>query len=52
MEELTKKVNGLCNTFFKEEYGNRLSQFGFGAFREILLKMVNEYKVENGKTKT
>ena len=51
MEELVKQVSGLCNTFFKEEYGNRLSQFSFGAFRDVLLKMIRDYKVKNDKTK-
>lgn len=52
MEKLEKQVTSLCNTFFKEEYGNRLSQFSFGAFREILIKTIKNYKVEkNDKTK-
>ncbi|MBA7567377.1 hypothetical protein ES708_09088 [subsurface metagenome] len=45
MERLVKDVNNLCNIFFREEAGNRLSQFGFGAFKEILLKMIKDYKI-------
>jgi len=51
MDDLAKQVNDLCTTFFKEEYRNRLSQFSFGSFRKILIKMIQDYKVKNGKNK-
>ena len=44
MEELEKKVNALLNTFLSQEVGNRLSEFAWGSFQSILIKMIRDYK--------
>jgi len=44
MEELEKQVSDIFNQFFREELGNRLSQFAWASFRETVLKMIRDYK--------
>jgi len=52
MEKLEKQVDNLCMTFYRDCVGNRLNQFSWGAFRDVLLKMIRDYKVKNeDKTK-
>ena len=46
MENLVKQVNNVFNHFAQQELGNRLSDFAFGALKEITLKMIKDYKVE------
>jgi len=50
MEKLEKQIQGIFIQFFREEAGNRLSQFAWASFQETVLKMVRDYKNEN-KTK-
>lgn len=49
MEELEKQVTKIFDQFFREEIGNRLSQFAFGSLKEIVLKMIREYKIKEVK---
>ena len=44
MEELEKQLIGIFTQFFREEAGNRLSQFAWASFQETVLKMVRDYK--------
>lgn len=44
MEELEKQLKTICIQFFREEAGNRLSQFAWASFQETVLKMVRDYK--------
>jgi len=52
MEDLAKQVDALCITYYKDCVGNRLNQFSWGAFRDVLLKMIRDYKEKDGKDKT
>lgn len=44
MEELTKKIEQILDQFFKEEVGNRLSQFSMLALKEMLVNEIKNYK--------
>jgi len=44
MEELEKQINDIFNQFFREEMGNRLSQFAFISFKETVIKMIRDFK--------
>lgn len=44
MEELIKQINNIFTQFFREEAGNRLSQFAFVSFHETVIKMIKDYK--------
>jgi len=44
MEDLAKQVDALCITYYRDCVGNRLNQFSWGAFRDVLLKMIKEHK--------
>lgn len=46
MEDLVTKVSDIFNQFFREEMGNRLSQFAFVSFKETVIKMIRDYKKE------
>lgn len=50
MEDLVKQVNNIFTQFFREEAGNRLSQFAFVSFHETVIKMIKDYK-DGNKTK-
>ena len=49
MEELIKKVEGVLDQFFREEAGNRLSQFGFRTLKEIIISEIANYKINKAK---
>ena len=49
MDKLVEQINQLCNTFFQQELGNRLSQFAWVSFKETLINMVKNYKPEINK---
>ena len=46
MEELEKQIQMIFVQFFREEAGNRLSQFAWASFQETVLKMIRDYKEE------
>ena len=46
MEELEKQVKDIFKQFFREEMGNRLSQFAFVSFEETVIKMIRDYKIK------
>ena len=50
MDKLVEQINQLCNTFFQQELGNRLSQFAWVSFKETLINMVKNYKPEIKKS--
>lgn len=47
MENLEKQMRDLFSHFAKQELGNRLSDFAFGALQQIVIKMIRDYKVAN-----
>lgn len=49
MDKLVKDLNQLFEEFFKQEAGNRLSQFAWVSFKETALNMIKEYKPDDGK---
>ena len=51
MEGLVKKVEQILDQFFKEELGNRLSQFSMLALKEMLLNEIRNYKLVKGEVK-
>lgn len=49
MEGLAKKIEQILNQFIQEESGNRLSQFAWVAFSNMVLNEIKNYKVEEEK---
>lgn len=46
MEELIKKVVDILNDFSKQEMGNRLSTYAWGAFANTLIGTIKSYEPE------
>lgn len=44
MDELRKKIEQILNQFATEEMGNRLSQFAWISFSNMVLNEVKNYK--------
>ena len=44
MEGLEKQIQMIFVQFFREEAGNRLSQFAWASFQETVLKMIRDHK--------
>lgn len=44
MEDLLKKIEQILDQFFKEELGNRLSQFALISLKEMILNEIKNYK--------
>lgn len=44
MEELAKKIEKIFEQFIQEELGNRLSQFAWIAFSNMVLNEIKNYK--------
>lgn len=49
MEELAKKIEEILNQFIQEELGNRLSQFAWVAFSNMVLNEIKNYKGKEEK---
>lgn len=49
MEELTEKIKKILDQFIQEELGNRLSQFAWVAFSNMVLNEIKNYKVKEEK---
>lgn len=49
MEGLAKKIEQILNQFIQEELGNRLSQFAWVAFSNMVLNEIKNYKIEEEK---
>lgn len=49
MEELAKKIEQIFKQFIDEELGNRLSQFAWIAFSNMVLNEIKNYKKEDKK---
>lgn len=43
MEELANKIEKILNQFFVEEQNNRLSQFAWIAFNQMILNEIRNY---------
>lgn len=46
MDKLIQDLEKLCDSFFQQEAGNRLSQFAWVSFKETALNLVKNYKPE------
>ena len=46
MEGLVEKVSQILDQFFKEELGNRLSQFSMIALKEMVLNEIKNYELK------
>lgn len=44
MEELAEKIEKIFKQFIDEELGNRLSQFAWASFSNIVLNEIKNYK--------
>jgi hypothetical protein len=44
MEDLIKRIEQILDQFFKEELGNRLSQFSMLSLKEMILNEIKNYK--------
>lgn len=51
MDKLVNDLNQLFDEFFRQEAGNRLSQFAWISFKETSLNMVRDYKPKGDKDK-
>lgn len=49
MEGLAEKVKKILDQFIQEELGNRLSQFAWIAFSNMVLNEIKSYKKEEKK---
>ena len=50
-EELLKKVTEIMDQFFREELGNRLSQFSMISFKEMVLNEIRQHKIIKSEMK-
>jgi len=46
MEETIKKVTEILDQYFKEEFGNRLSQFSFVTLRSMIIDELKKVEVK------
>ena len=51
MEELIKKVTSILDQFFREESGNRLSQFSMLSLKNMILTEIMNYKPAKSEAK-
>jgi hypothetical protein len=49
MENLIKKIELILDQFFKEELGNRLSQFSMISLKEMILNEIKQFKPVNNE---
>ena len=50
MEELIKKITSILDQFFREEAGNRLSQFSMLSLKNMILTEIMNYKPVQAKS--
>jgi hypothetical protein len=46
MDELVKKIEQILDQFYREELGNRLSQFSMISLKEMILNELRNYKLK------
>lgn len=49
MEELAKKIEQILNQFFGECQGNRINQWAWGPFRNVILETIRNHKPVKGE---
>lgn len=49
MEGLVKKVGGILDTYFRDCVGNRVNQWSFGTFKNVILGEIANYKPDENK---
>ena len=49
MEELTKKIEQIFDRFFLDEQNNRLNQWAFSAFKNVIMGEIRNYKLKSNQ---
>ena len=50
MDKLVNDLRNLFDEFYRQEAGNRLSQFAWVSFKETAINLVKNYKPEGEKS--